>query len=366
MKIELKEVSVRDLTDGYVDNQEEGVLGYSNRLDIRPAYQREFVYSQRQQISVIETVLKGFPLNIMYWVQKEDSNYEVLDGQQRTLSICEFVSGNFSIMQDENPKYFNGLTKEEKESILNYKLMIYFCNGKEKEKLDWFKTINIAGVKLTEQELRNAVYTGKWLSDAKSFLSKSSGAGVKLSKDYLNGDANRQEVLEKALYWISNGNVEQYMSEHQNDHDASDLRKYFRNLTNWIEETFIVKRKEMKGVDWGDLFSKFKDSTLNKNKLEDKISILMQDEEVQRKTGIYPYVLTNDEKFLNLVRVFKDVDKRAMFEKQKGICVKCVKPFKIEEMAADHIKPWSKGGRTIVENCQVLCQRCNATKSDRY
>lgn len=371
MKIVLNEVLIKDLVKDYEDKLENGVVGYNGKLDIRPKYQREFVYDDKKKKAVINTVLKSFPLNVMYWVrvsgdeEKEgSSSYEVLDGQQRTISICEYVKGNYSVDVSGNPMYFHNLTKDEQDKINNYKLMIYFCSGTDKEKLDWFKTINIAGEKLTDQELRNAVYTGSWLSDAKEFLSRTNCAGHNLSIDYISGSPIRQELLEKALNWISSGNIEDYMSKHQNDSDASDLRKYFKNLISWIEETFTEKRKEMKQVDWGFLYNKYKDASFDKKAIEEEISKLMTDEDVSKPSGIYPYILTREEKFLN-IRAFSDKDKRTAFEKQKGVCKKCKKKFEITGMEADHITPWSQGGKTNLSNCQMLCMKCNRTKSDK-
>ena len=217
MKIELNEISIREVAENYVDNAEDGVVGYNGKLNIRPKYQREFVYDEKQRNAVIDTIRKGFQLNVMYWVKNEDGTYEVLDGQQRTISFCQYINGDFSI---EN-RAFHNLTKTEQDLILDYKLMIYFCEGNDKEKLDWFKIINIAGEKLTDQELRNAVYTGPWLTNAKLHFSKTNCAAYLLAKDYVNGSPIRQEYLETALSWVNNGNVEEYMSIHQHDPNAN-------------------------------------------------------------------------------------------------------------------------------------------------
>ena len=207
MKIQLKEITVREVANKYINNEEEGVVGYNGNLNIRPKYQREFVYKDKQRDAVIETVRKNFPLNVMYWAKNEDGTFEVMDGQQRTISICEYVSGKFSL----NFQYFHNLEEVEKEQILDYRLMIYFCEGNDKEKLDWFKTINIAGEKLTDQELRNAIYTGTWLTDAKRHFSKSGGPAYNIGSDYLNGSPIRQDYLETTIDWISKGAIEQYM-----------------------------------------------------------------------------------------------------------------------------------------------------------
>lgn len=359
MNIELHEISVRDVAQGYVDNAEEGVLGYGGKLNIRPKYQREFVYDDKKRNAVMDTIRKNFPLNVMYWVKNSDGTFEVLDGQQRTISFCQYVKSDFSI----DNRAFHNLTETEKEQILNYRLMIYFCEGNDKEKLDWFKIINIAGEKLTDQELRNAVYTGTWLSDAKLKFSKSNCAAYLLSKDYVNGSPIRQEILQTALGWISNGDIEKYMSIHQHDPNANELWTYFRNVIEWVQLTFTVYRKEMRSIDWGGLYDKFKGIMLDTTKLEQEIQTLMMDDDVTNKRGIYPYVLTRNEKYLN-IRAFTDSQKRAAYERQKGICPRCRKHFELQAMEADHITPWSIGGKTSPDNCQMLCLECNRRKSD--
>jgi hypothetical protein len=360
MKIELKEVSIREISNGYVNNDEDGVIGYRGNLNIRPKYQREFVYKDKQRDSVIETVRKNFPLNVMYWVENEDNTYEVMDGQQRTISICEYVSGKFSL----NYQYFHNLEDVEKEQILNYQLMIYFCEGTDKEKLDWFKTINIAGEKLTDQELRNAIYTGTWLTDAKKYFSKSNCPAYNIASEYLNGSAIRQDYLETAISWISNDNVEQYMADNQHEPNANELWSYFQNVISWIGVVFPKYRREMKGVPFGTLYNEFKDKKIDAVKLEKEITKLMKDEDVTKKSGIYQYVLTRDEKYLN-IRAFTENQKREAYEEQKGVCIACGAEFEIEEMEADHITPWHEGGKTIAENCQMLCKQDNRTKSGK-
>lgn len=361
MKIELHKIKIRDVVNGYQDSAEEGVTAYNGKLDIRPKYQREFVYSGKQRDAVIETVKNGFPLNVMYWVKTDQGNFEVLDGQQRTISIGQYVNGDFSL----NDRFFHNLTDEEQNQILDYELMIYFCEGTDKERLDWFRIINIAGEKLTEQELRNAVYTGPWLSDAKLKFSKSNCVAYLLSNDggaLLTGSPIRQEYLETTLSWINNGKIEDYMAKHQHDENANELWEYFLDVIAWVRKTFTNYRKEMANVSWGELYNEFKDKKFNSNELEKEITKLMQDEDVTKKSGIYPYVLTRKERYLN-IRVFTDKMKRESYERQKGICSFCKKKFDISEMEADHIKPWHEGGKTITENCQMLCKEDNRTKS---
>ncbi|MBN1639235.1 MAG: DUF262 domain-containing protein [Ignavibacteriales bacterium] len=360
MKIELKEITVRELTKGYEDNAEEGVFGYGGKLDIRPPYQREFIYKDKQRDAVIDTITKNFPLNTMYWSVRKDENYEIIDGQQRTISICQYVKGDFSI----NGLAFHNLPKDKQEQILNYSLMVYFCSGTESERLDWFRIINIAGEKLTDQELRNAVYSGLFVSDAKRYFSKNGCVAYQVGSDYLSGSAIRQEYLETVIDWISKGQIEDYMSKHQHDKDAKVLWEYFQSVINWAKSIFINYRKEMKGVPFGTLYNEFKNKKFDAKKMEKEIAKLMEDEDVTNKKGIYSYVLTRKEKFLN-IRVFTEKQKREAYERQKGVCPVCKKKWKIEEMEADHKKPWHKGGKTITENCQMLCEEDNRSKSGK-
>jgi len=363
MKIELHEIPIRDVVKNYVDNAEEGVMGYSGKLNIRPKYQREFIYDVKKRNAVIDTIQKGFPLNVMYWVINDDETFEILDGQQRTISFCQYVKGNFSVNVGGHAKAFHNLTDTEQGHILDYTCMVYFCEGNDKEKLDWFKIINIAGLKLTDQELRNAVYTGSWLTAAKTIFSKSNCAAYLLAKDYVKGSPIRQEILQTAISWISSGGIEKYMPVHQHDPNANELWTYFKNVIEWIKLTFTTYRHEMKGIDWGSLYDKYKVDMFDTAKLGQEIQALMLDDDVPKKSGIYSYVLTRDEKYLN-IRAFTESQKRGAYERQKGICAKCNKYFELEGMETDHITPWSKGGKTIPENCQMLCLGCNRHKSN--
>lgn len=358
MKIELKEITVRELSDGYDDKAEGGVVGYGGKLDIRPPYQREFIYKDKQRDEVINTVTKHFPLNVMYWSVRDDGNFEVIDGQQRTISLCQYVAGDFSI----NGLAFHNLPKDKQEQILSYHLMIYFCSGTDSEKLEWFETINIAGEELSDQELRNAVYSGSWVTDAKRYFSKNNRP--KIGDDYLSGAANRQEYLETAINWISKGDIRSYMSKNQHEPNANELWLYFQSLINWIKAVFPNYRREMRGVEWGFLYNEFKDQKFDSKKLETEISILMEDDDVSNKKGIYTYVLTRKEKYLN-IRAFTLKEKRETYERQKGICIKCGEHFEIEEMEADHVTPWHEGGKTNSENCYMLCKDDNRRKSGK-
>lgn len=253
MKIKLKEIPIRDVAKGYINDDENGVVGYDGKLNIRPKYQREFIYNEKERNEVINSINSDFPLNVMYWIEKEDGTYEVLDGQQRTISICEYVDGAYSI----NARAFHNLTQTEQDHIYDYKLLVYFCTGNDKEIQDWFKIINIAGERLTPQELRNAIYTGEWLTDAKRHFSKTSCPAYQIGEKYMNGSTIRQEYLETVLKWISNKDnktIEDYMSEHQHDKDANELWMYYQDVLDWVKRVFPVYRKEMKGIDWGILF----------------------------------------------------------------------------------------------------------------
>ncbi|MDO4747393.1 MAG: DUF262 domain-containing protein [Candidatus Saccharibacteria bacterium] len=360
MKIEPRNIKVKDVYDGYVDSDEEGVTGYGGKLDIRPKYQREFVYDDKKRAAVINTIKNGFPLNVMYWAKTGKDTYEVLDGQQRTISFCQYLNGDFSF----EGKYAHNLTNDEREKIENYELLVYICEGADSEKLDWFKIVNIAGEKLTDQELRNAVYAGPWLTDAKRHFSKTGCPAYGLADKYMAGSPIRQDYLEAVLRWISDGEIEEYMASHQRDENASELWQYFRTVINWVETIFPHYRKEMKGLDWGRLYNEHHEANYNAQDLEADIQQLMQDEDVTNKRGIYEYLLTWDTKFLN-IRAFPESMKREAYERQKGICAKCGEHFEINEMEADHITPWKEGGKTVAENCQMLCRECNRRKSDK-
>lgn len=361
MEIKHTEITVRELADGYSDNAEKGVVAYGGRLDVRPPYQREFVYSEKQRDAVVDSVVQGFPLNVMYWAERGDGTFEVIDGQQRTISICQYVNGDFAHIL----RFFNNLQDDEQQKILDYKLNVYICSGTNSEKLGWFERINIAGEKLTKQELRNAVYSGTWVSDAKKYFSKTGCPAVAVGSDFVGGAANRQEILETAIGWISRGRIDEYMGLHQNDVNAAALWAHFQKVVAWAKATFPVRRaKYTRAVDWGPLYDRFKDAELDPKKIEAEIKALILDDDVTKKPGIYPYVLTKDERHLSL-RAFSDGERLKAYTRQDGTCVICGKHFPIEEMEADHITPWSRGGRTTPDNCQMLCKGCNRRKSDR-
>ena len=335
MEIELKHIKIKDLVEGYTDNDENGVFAYGGKLNVRPPYQREFVYGESKRLAVIDTLWNGFPLNVMYWSVCEDGTYEIIDGQQRTISICQYIKGKFS----HNMRYFHNLLEDEKQPILDYELTVYFCTGTPSEKLKWFETINIAGEELTKQELKNAVFSGSWVTDAKRYFSKSKCPAYLMASDYMKGTPIRQDYLETVLNWISHKNIDIYMAKHQHDPNAAALWRYFNEVITWVETTFPKKRKQMKGIEWGFLYEKFKDNVYDVAVLEEEIKRLILDDDVSNKSGIYPYVLTRDEKYLN-IRAFTESQKIKAYTKQEGRCKICGEYFDISYMEADHITPW--------------------------
>lgn len=385
MEIKLHEIEVQYIHTGYTDSQENGVVGFGGQLNIRPAFQREFVYDEKQRNAVIETVMKGFPLNVMYWIEDENKTvensslkllegyegkaYELLDGQQRTLSLCQYINGDFSV----NGKYFHNLGIFEKAKILSYPLMIYICKGNDKEKLEWFETINIAGVQLKKQELRNAIYTGEWLSDAKRYFSKNGCVAYKMASNYMSGEVNRQDYLETVLKWVSvkeNVSIEEYMARHQHDTHATPLWQYFQSVIGWVKAIFPNYRKEMKGLEWGFLYNEYGQNTYDPREMEHRIHLLMRDDDVTKRSGIYEYLLSGNEKHLH-IRAFTENQKSMVYEQQDGICPLCKAEkrkkikYDITEMEADHITPWCEGGQTTVYNCQMLCKEHNRRKSNK-
>ena len=366
MNIERHTFKVSDIANGYADNDEKGVVAYGGKLNVRPPYKREFVYNDKKRNAVIDTINKGFPLNVMYWAKNEDDTYEVLDGQQRTISFCQYVNGVFSI----DSRFFHNLTTEERDRILNYEIDVYICEGSDRERLDWFETINIAGEKLTKQELLNINYTGPWLSDAKKKFSKTGCVAYKLASRYVKGTPIRQEYLEVALSWISDGNIADYMAKHQHDINANELWLYFNNVIEWVKATFDERyyRKEMLGLDWGALYKQYHANAYDSEALEEKIKTLMEDDEVTEKKGVYEYVLSNESEDVAKKlskRTFSNSDKRTVYERQGGICPHCGGHYEFNEMAGDHIIPWWRGGKTVIDNLQMLCTKCNSGKAGK-
>lgn len=391
MEIVLKEITISDLVSGYINSAVNGVSAYNGLLDVRPAFQREFIYKDCQRDAVIRSVINGFPLNTMYWtVSGKNSNgtttYELLDGQQRTICIGDYYTGRFSIPFIEadgstHQRSYGNLSDGEKDRFLKYKLLVYVCIGDSSERLAWFRTINIAGEKLFEQEIRNAVYAGPWTTDARRYFSKPGCPAAARGAKFMKCDSLRQEYLEKILGWIVDRDnlvadkdikagktkpmtIDGYMDRHFQDATAAPLWKYFDSIISWIETYFPKHRREMQAVDWGQLYNRYgHDDRLNPAILEERTAKYMGDEDVQKKAGIYPFLLDGDERHLN-IRAFRDSECRTAYERQGHKCAHCKKECALEEMEADHITPWSRGGRTVPENCQMLCRDCNRRKSD--
>lgn len=322
--------------------------------------------------------MKGRPLNVMYWSKTGNDTYEVLDGQQRTISIAQYISGDFSVKANENDKFFQNLTVTKQDILMDYEVTVYVCEGTEEEKLEWFKIINIAGETLTAQELLNATYTGPWLADAKNYFSKRNCVAGQMADGYIKGNPIRQEYLEKVLIWIADRDGlesrQMYMAIHQHDIDANDLWLYFQTVMNWAKMYFPVKRKRiLEAQDWGLLYNRYYQNSYNSNVLEQEIQKLLEDDDVTKQAGIIPYLLSDrtphDEKHLS-IRTFSDAQKRRVYEKQQHKCPCCQKngidtEYAFEEMEGDHIIPWSKGGRTVEDNLQMLCKKCNNDKGNR-
>lgn len=378
MKITPIQVTVADLTKGYKDDGEGGVYGYDGKLTIRPSFQREFVYKDKQRNAVVETVLKGFPLNVMYWSKTGNDTYEVLDGQQRTISISQYVNKDFPVKINGNDKFYQNLTETERKQIEDYEITVYICEGTEEEKLEWFKIINIAGETLTNQELLNATYTGTWLADAKNYFSKRNCVAGQMASGYIKGNPIRQDYLEKVLSWIADRDKlesgQLYMALHQHDPDANELWLYFQSVINWARMIFPASRKGITdSQDWGLLYNRYHDRSYNTNTLEADIKRLILDDDVTKNAGIIPYVLSDrtkyDEKHLS-IRAFSEAQKRRAYERQGHKCPCCAEhgnntEYDFSEMQGDHIIPWSQGGRTVDDNLQMLCQKCNNDKRNR-
>lgn len=381
MIINLQKIKIKDLFEGYIDKQEEGVYAYGGKLNIRPKYQREFTYELDKQIAVIETIIAGFPLSVMYWIKGKNGSYELLDGQQRSLSICKFLSGDFDIQYNNISKYFKNFQLSDPQiavNILNYELMCYFCeDGSDEEKLKWFRTINIAGKTLNNQELLNASYTGEWLTSAKAKFSKSYNCPAQaVGEKYLSGKPIEQDYLETALKWIAHRDkitIESYMAKNQDQKNCNELWSYYKSVITWVEQTFIIYRKELRGLEFGELYNDYYQNNYDGNTIEKEFEKIHQDSNINSSVqNIYRYLITGNENLLNR-RAFDDKIKRKVFEKQKtdknsdlSKCSECNNLFKFNEMEGDHIKPWSKGGKSTIENCQMLCKDCNGKKSNKH
>lgn len=375
LEVNLKRIPISEIIKGYNEDEKYSrVTAMNGRLDIRPKYQREFVYSEEKQCNVIKTVLRNLPLGVMYFVDRKDGTYEVLDGQQRLISICKFALNRFNISSPsgmsrvENVTNFENLYEESKEIFNNYKLEIYICSGTDSEKIEWFKAINVPGEKLENQEILNAVLCSKWLTDAKVYFSRNNCPAYKNYRHYMKGSCVRQKYLETVFSWkahdegMKKENIVQYMTKHKKDTDAKELWKYFEKVFNWVKSNFKKYDKTMQGIDWGILYNEHKNDILDPEHLTKKVEELLKDGEVTRKSGIYEYLLTGNESTLSL-RTFSPKEKTEMYNRQNGECAICKKFFPEEKMEADHIIPWVLGGKTEISNGQMLCMKCNRKKS---
>lgn len=386
MKIKELRVTVRDIVQGYVDysDSDEGIFGYGGKLNIRPKYQRNYVYDEEKRNAVIDTVSKKYPLGLMYWVKNADGSFEILDGQQRTISICSYVNpdnpaNGYSVaglFGNKNPRHFNGLNPTEQKIILDYPLLVYVCEGDEIDRLQWFETINIAGEKLSDQEIRNAHYCCAWLTDAKRYFSKRNSAGQQLAtkpnayiKLNANNNWNRQGGLEKVLRWYINDmkdteKLKAFMSEmkdksiRQPDWNATELWEYFKAVIAWVKTTFPKYRKKMDEVEWGILYNKYHEKPCNAAEIEETVARLYADDDVTNKAGIYYYIFDGKEKYLH-IRQFEDWQKETVYERQNHNCADCGQHFEIGEMEAHHKKRWVDGGHTEIDNCVMLCKDCH-------
>lgn len=377
MKIDMIKVPIRELIKGYKEDEATShVVAWDNKLDVRPEYQREYVYDVDKRDAVINTILKKFPLNIMYFVKHDDGTYEVLDGQQRIISICRYATNQFSVdvpAATGGTRTCNFPTLVEtydtlSKNFLDYELQVYICEGTDQEKIEWFEIINIAGETLERQEILNALYHSAWLTDAKSVFSRKNCAANKNYGKYMSGSYIRQKFLETAITWAADADeitgknaVERYMQAHMADANADALWKYFEDVFKWVKDKFGKYDKNMAGLKWGLLYNRHKDDNLDPKQIQSRITELMADKEVQKKSGIYEYLLTGEEKVLSL-RAFDNDEKLTMYNRQNGLCNICGKPFDISEMHGDHVLPWSKGGKTTLDNGQMLCTTCNLKK----
>ena len=386
MKTTLKtDITINDICKGFTYNELEGkgLYGLSGKLTIQPEYQRNYIYADGiRDVAVIESILKGYPLGILYFVKTGEDTFEVLDGQQRITSFGRYVIGKFAVKIDGMENYFSGLNEDLQQKILDTKLLIYECEGTETEIKEWFKTINIAGIPLNEQELLNAIYSGKFVTEAKREFSNSQNSNVQKWKAYVKGDVKRQDFLSCALDWVSKGKKEKYMSEHRNSDNINELKTYFTTVIDWISGIFKSVEKEMCGLKWGELYEKYGKNPYNPDEVDKKLKELYADGSVKKRSGIFEYILGGcvDTKLLE-IRVFEDRDKRIVYENQTKLanenqlsnCPLCAisdnvnktRIWKLSEMDADHVTAWSKGGSTDISNCQMLCITHNRAKGNK-
>jgi hypothetical protein len=381
------DITVAEICNGFVYNQLEGkgLFGLSGKLTIQPEYQRNYLYADKggeKEVAVIESLLKGYPLGLIYFNKVDDEKFEILDGQQRITSIGRFVTNRFAVMSNGNPMYFDALPADQQTKIRSSKLLIYECEGTETEIKQWFETINIAGVPLNEQELLNAIYSGPFVTLAKAEFSNSQNANIQKWSAYVKGSANRQDFLAQALDWVSKGDRGNYMSHHRNDKNINGLKTYFNSVIDWVSTVFTDALPEMRGLEWGRLYEEYHGKSYDPKKMSEAVKGLAADDYVKDRKGIFEYVLGGStEKKLLHVRVFEDPVKRAVYEKQtqaakvkgESNCPHCAigdganknRIFPLYEMDADHVAAWSKGGASSADNCQMLCVPHNRAKGNR-
>jgi len=387
MKTTLRtDITIEDICQGFVYNEYEckGLFGFSGKLTIQPEYQRNYIYADgKKDVAVIDSIIKGYPLGLIYFVKTAEDKYEVLDGQQRITSFGRFYTDKFPITDNNDiPHYFSGLAENIKKRIRETKLTIYICEGEESEIKEWFETINIAGIPLNEQELANAIHSGPFVTKAKEEFSNSSNANIQKWSAYLSGSVLRQDYLRTALSWVSKGEIDKYMSKHRFDNNINELKAYFNSVIDWISSVFIDVENSMKGLAWGDLYEKYHHNSYNPTEIHNKLQELLQDEYVGNTKGIYEYLLCGciDTKLLN-IRVFDEKTKQVVYKRQttdainKGVsnCPLCaigndsnkLRIWKLNEMDADHVTAWSKGGETNIDNCQMLCKTHNRAKGNK-
>ena len=388
MKTKLRiDITVKDICEGFVYNELEGkgLFGLGGKLTIQPEYQRNYIYSSdngKKEIAVIDSVLKGYPIGLIYFNKVSENNLEVLDGQQRITSLGRFITDKFAIKDENGIQYFSAMAQDKKKKIEDTKLTIYECEGEESEIKEWFKTINIVGVPLNNQEMVNAIFSGPFITLAKAEFSNSQNSNIQRWSAYVSGSANRQEFLERALDWVSKGKIEDYVSRHRYDKNINELKRYFNSVIDWISSIFIDVIKEMRGLEWGRLYEKYHSKPYNQTKVSAEVNKLYADSYVKNRKGIFEYILGGsvDTKLLE-IRVFDDATKKAVYatqtklakDKKKSNCSYCsigqdtnkTKIWSLNEMDADHVTAWSKGGLTSVKNCEMLCRTHNRAKGNR-
>jgi len=381
------DITVAEVCDGFVYNQLEGkgLFGLRGTLTIQPEYQRNYIYADgggKKEQAVIHSLLKGYPLGLIYFNTVAPDRFEVLDGQQRITSIGRFVTNKFAIIDGGNPKYFDSLPADQQARIMNSRLLIYECAGTESEIKQWFETINIAGVPLNAQELLNAIYSGPFVTLAKAEFSNSQNANIQKWSAYVRGSANRQEFLERALDWVSGGDIGGYMSKHRQDNNITGLKTCFNSVIDWVSTVFIDVMPEMKGLEWGRLYDTYHGRAYDPKKMSGEVNRLAADPYVTIRKGIFEYLLGGSvDKKLLAVRVFDERTRQVAYNRQtqaaekKGVsnCPLCAighdanrsRIYKLKEMDADHVTAWSKGGDSTADNCQMLCKTHNQVKGNR-